>query len=1009
VLAAAILVLWLAPPSPASTFVEERFGTVDGLPTDLVKSSARDRFGFVWLATDAGLVRYDGTEFSTYENEHSFPFAKDLVLTREGRLLAVGDVGLVEVVGTPARVGFRTLFEASLAPEPGVLHSPKAVYEDRRGRLWVAEPQGIVRVDGERLIRYELPPPSHSASFIRSYCLAEDGFGTLWAAAQTGKLYRFDEGADRFVPVAIDWPVTEVNRLRPIGEDRLWAGTGRGLFEIRVGKGGHVVDVVQISDTYRVSAIGRVGEDIVLGTFGLEAHVGRLEGGRFSPRDRVPAFLVQHILADEDGSLWLSSDEGLLHLRPPDFEVVRLADEAMSRFLVSFVQTANGAMYASDRRNVYRLRPGPRGTVTKALLDEPSPFLLGLRTDGRFVYAAHETGLLQFEGERLVRRLSLEGSFAQDLEQDEDSRLWLIRAADDGILRLDPDGSERYYGVGAGVPRRALALDRSLTGEIVVATNDPNALLLRYDGDRDSFATLVANLPFEPADGFNVYDLAVDAKGRYWIGTTAGLLEVREGRAFRVELGPGRDSSLVVAVAADESCSIWIATGDGVVRLDPETGEHDHFDEGAGLPSRIVAVRGLFPVPGGGVTAATARGLARLQGLPRSRGALPPPALLDVRINDEPIDPGVEVPTVPDGGYLASRFASPHYGDHLAYQVRLEGRDESWRRPQVRNEIVLAGMDSGPHTLQVRAVMPGSSQVSAPTRFSFTVSRPWYQTWWAWLLAFATLGAVAWAASELRSRRLARTEQRLRALVDERTLELSQANLLLGERNAEMERFTYTVSHDLKSPLISISGFIGLLEADLEKGRLTEAGDYVARVKSSASRMTELLDELLQLSLVGRARGEPESVAVKPLVDEVTREMATRIAERGVELSVEPDLPTLYVDRSRLRQVLQNLLDNALKYLGDQEQPRIEVGGRREDGRARLFVRDNGIGIDPAHHEEAFELFKRLHAGVDGSGVGLSLVKRIVEVHGGRVWLESEGQPGRGTIVWMDLPADRPD
>jgi signal transduction histidine kinase len=148
---------------------------------------------------------------------------------------------------------------------------------------------------------------------------------------------------------------------------------------------------------------------------------------------------------------------------------------------------------------------------------------------------------------------------------------------------------------------------------------------------------------------------------------------------------------------------------------------------------------------------------------------------------------------------------------------------------------------------------------------------------------------------------------------------------------------------------------------------------------------------------------------VKPLVDEVTREMATRIAERGVELSVQPDLPTLYVDRSRLRQVLQNLLDNALKYLGDQEQPRIEVGGRREDGRARLFVRDNGIGIDPAHHEEAFELFKRLHAGVDGSGVGLSLVKRIVEVHGGRVWLESEGRPGRGTIVWVDLPADRPD
>ena len=106
-----------------------------------------------------------------------------------------------------------------------------------------------------------------------------------------------------------------------------------------------------------------------------------------------------------------------------------------------------------------------------------------------------------------------------------------------------------------------------------------------------------------------------------------------------------------------------------------------------------------------------------------------------------------------------------------------------------------------------------------------------------------------------------------------------------------MERFAYTVSHDLKSPLISISGFIGLLEADLEKGQLTEAGDYVARVKYSASRMTALLDELLELSRIGRVRDEPERVEAKPLVDEVTREMATRLAGRGVEVSCSRTCP----------------------------------------------------------------------------------------------------------------------
>ena len=1008
-LLAGILLLGMAPPSPASTLLEERLGSNDGLPSDLVKSVARDRFGFIWLATDAGLVRYDGTEFSTYEDELSFPFGKGLLLTRGGRLLALGDAGLVEIAGTPARVRFRVLFEAAFVPEPGVLSAPKGLYEDGRGRLWVSEPQGIVRVDGDRLVRYELPPSSHSASFLRSYCVAEDGFGTLWAAAQTGKLFRFDDGADRFVPVDIRWPVTVVNELRAVADDRLWAATTRGVFEIRVEAGGQVLDVAQIDDTDQVSSIGRVGNDVVLGTFGLEAQLGRLEGGQLSPRGRIPVFIVQRILEDEDGSLWLSTDEGVLHLRPAVFQVVRLADEVLNRYLVSFVQTEDGAIYASDRRDVYRLRRGPRGMVAEPLLDEPSPFLLGLRTDGRFVYAAHEAGLLQFDGDRLVRRLRLEGSYAQDLEQGGDSRLWLIRATDDGVLRVAPDGSERYYGVGEGVPRRALALDRSPTGELIVATNDPTALLLRYDAGSESFARIAVDLLFEPGDDFNVYDVAIHGQDRYWIATSAGLLEIRGRRARRVGTGPSGASPPALAVAIDDDGSVWFATGGGVIRLDPETGEHDLFDEGAGLPSRIVGVRDLFAVPGGGVTAATARGLARLEGSPGTRGELPAPALLDVRINDQPIEPGAEAPTVPYAGYVASRFASPHYGSALAYQVRLEGRDESWRPPQSRNEILLAGMDSGPYTLQVRAVLPGSDRVSAPTSFSFTVSRPWYQTWWALLLAVAALGAVAWAASAVRSWRSARTEQRLRDLVDERTQELSEANRLLGERNVEMERFTYTVSHDLKSPLISISGFIGLLEADLEKGQLAEAGDYVARVKSSASRMSTLLDELLELSRIGRVRDEPELVALRPLVDEVTREMATRFAESGVEVSVQPDLPTVFVDRGRLRQVLQNLLDNSLKFFGDQGRPRVEIGGLTEDGRARLFVRDNGVGIAPAHHEEAFELFRRLHANVDGTGVGLSVAKRIVEVHGGRIWLESEGRPGRGTTVWLELPAGRSD
>jgi signal transduction histidine kinase len=383
---------------------------------------------------------------------------------------------------------------------------------------------------------------------------------------------------------------------------------------------------------------------------------------------------------------------------------------------------------------------------------------------------------------------------------------------------------------------------------------------------------------------------------------------------------------------------------------------------------------------------------------------VPEPALVGVRVGDRPAAVGAGRVEVPHGGYLAARFAAPYYEGTLGYQMRLNGRDEVWREPQVRNEFVLAGLDAGTYTLEVRAVVPGSDRASPPAALPFTVARPWYRSWWAPLLALAVLGGVAWTASTVMSHRSLRTEQRLRALVDARTDELSRANRLLAEHNAEMERFLYTVSHDLKSPLISISGFMGLLERDLERGELSGAGDYVERVKASSARMATLLDELLEMSRIGRVKEEPERVESGALASEVLEEMSARFAERGVAVSVSPNMPTVHAHRSRLRQVVQNLLDNALKFLGDQDRPRVELGGHAEDGRAHLFVRDNGVGIDPAHHEAAFELFRRLHRDSEGTGVGLSLVKRIVEVQGGRVWIESDGQPGRGTTVWLELP-----
>ncbi|MCP3959170.1 MAG: GHKL domain-containing protein [bacterium] len=225
----------------------------------------------------------------------------------------------------------------------------------------------------------------------------------------------------------------------------------------------------------------------------------------------------------------------------------------------------------------------------------------------------------------------------------------------------------------------------------------------------------------------------------------------------------------------------------------------------------------------------------------------------------------------------------------------------------------------------------------------------------------------------------------------------------LEAKNKELEGFTYTVSHDLKSPLVTIKNFLGFLKRDVEAGRLDRLGEDIDRITGATERMQGLLQELLELSRIGRMMNPPEEVPFGNLAHEAAELVAGRISERGAEIHIEPDLPTVRVDRVRLLQVIQNLIDNAVKYTPEAETPRIEIGARSDGGETVLFVRDHGSGIDPRHHERVFGLFEQLDSSRPGTGIGLALVSRIVEAHGGRLWVESEGE-GRGSTFCFTLP-----
>ncbi len=247
--------------------------------------------------------------------------------------------------------------------------------------------------------------------------------------------------------------------------------------------------------------------------------------------------------------------------------------------------------------------------------------------------------------------------------------------------------------------------------------------------------------------------------------------------------------------------------------------------------------------------------------------------------------------------------------------------------------------------------------------------------------------------------------KRAEAALKENEKKLEALLAELAAKNAELETFVYSVSHDLKTPIVTIEGFIGALREDFGNLISKDGEKYLDYIGDAARKMEILINELLELSRIGRLTVKKTEFPFGDLISEVLKTLQPRIEERGIQVNVDEKLPLVYGEKKRLVQIMENLVSNAVKYLGKENpSPRIEVGVRENDDQKVFFVRDNGIGIEERYFEKIFEVFQRLPAAKkigEGTGIGLAIVKRIIEHHGGRVWLESD--LGKGTTFFFTL------
>jgi len=236
--------------------------------------------------------------------------------------------------------------------------------------------------------------------------------------------------------------------------------------------------------------------------------------------------------------------------------------------------------------------------------------------------------------------------------------------------------------------------------------------------------------------------------------------------------------------------------------------------------------------------------------------------------------------------------------------------------------------------------------------------------------------------------------------------ELHEREMLINrleKQNEELERFAYTVSHDLKSPLVTIEGFMELIGEACKNSNDKNVNEYITRINYAVGKMKALMDDLLELSKIGRLVNEPVKINVCHLWNEAVSLVPVIRKEKDIKIVIDESLPNVFGDKQRLLEAFVNLLSNAVKYSKKSSCLEIKVGAIYDEINPVFYIRDNGIGIDPQYSERIFNLFERLCADTEGTGIGLALVKRIIEYHNGRIWVESEGE-GKGSVFYFTLP-----
>ena len=1017
-------------------------GIFDGLYSPVISHIVQDDKGYLWFGTNSGLARYDGGQFTHFHSSNVLPHSRiqSLFEDRQGNIWVGAGDGLRRggAFGTGGITRFDGESWTTFTTEDGLGQTlVTAIAQDPQGLMWFGTAGGVSRFDGKQ---WTLFTPADGLAHSMVHAIFADREGQLWFGT-AGGVSRYD-GRMWTTYTAADGLAD--NAILAIAEDQrghMWFGTAAGVSRfdgqrfVAVGQGVGVG--LARADTVRAIVEDREGNM----WFATHRGVGRFDGRTYktlTTADGLAHDNVLSLLEDREGNMWFGSDGGISQYSGDRVIAYTTADGLSSDRVLTAMEDSRGQLWFGTSQGLDRHNGAESGdaasqiTTVTAETDSTPVVVWSIAEDRQgqlwvssanvYMYAGswlfnvpRGGGLRRYDGESWsslpIEEFGNFGDSALDILEARDGTMWFGTVA--GLHRYDGEALEFFD-------------DDNKDGDTLLEDRNGHIWsgsyftgVSRYDG-REVFTIDAAD-----SLGSNwIEDMLEDRQGRLWFATRAGLSRM-EGDDLRTNPADSASVEFTHFTTEDGLANPWTTSlledGAGLLWIGTYGGGISIFDGFAfqnitvqdGLPGNVI--RDLAWTRNGDMLVATESGAARLQ-----IDHTPPPINITDVVADRDYGPVAAIRLPSSQGILIFEFQGISFkahADRMLYKYRLQGLDEEWRLGREKR-VQYTNLSSGEYVFEVYAIDRNLNYSAAPAQVRVEIHPPYAQIALQSGLGLALTGLFVFMGVSLRQR--AKREQAQQALVDEQQERLSEqqrlmrqleeANAQIQEANRLKSEFLANMSHELRTPLNSVIGMSDIL---LEKylGDLNEQQDvYVNDIRESGQHLLSLINDILDLSKVeaGHSPLELAEVDLKPLLEHSLTVVRERALRHNIELSctAPEDLPLITADERKVRQVVFNLLSNAVKFTPDGG--KIGVEALRENGEITVCVWDTGVGIAPEDHDKIFRMFEQADGSLakkyEGSGLGLTLVRRFVEQHRGHVWLESEKD--RGSRFYFTLPLE---